>query len=96
MLSTFLLLLLASSGLAMPQPVPELSPDVHKRNFTIVQQSCLHNCTRGCGSGSICGMLCTLKCPRNMKRADLSGEFGLNEEKEEDAFEDVQVVATNE
>ncbi|KAH7249492.1 hypothetical protein FSOLCH5_015049 [Fusarium solani] len=95
MLSTFLLLLLATTGLAMPQPVPELSPEVHKRNFTIVQQSCLHNCTRDCGSSSICGMLCTLKCPRTMKRADLSGEFGLNEENEEDGFEDIQAVATN-
>ncbi|EEU42216.1 uncharacterized protein NECHADRAFT_106105 [Fusarium vanettenii 77-13-4] len=109
MLSTFLLLLLATTSLAMPQPTaqptPQPTPELLKRNATTnsTRHDCLRNCTSQCGHGGVCDLVCSiLKCPPNMKRADLSGEFEEvarrseeeKEEEEEDGFEDVEVVET--
>ncbi|KAL6363979.1 hypothetical protein LRP88_03411 [Fusarium phalaenopsidis] len=74
MLSTLLVLLSATAGLAMPQPVSSSTHGLHQRNFTIVSPDCLRNCTKGCES-EVCGMLCTISCPPQKKRADLSAEL---------------------
>ncbi|KAI8668726.1 hypothetical protein NCS57_00684900 [Fusarium keratoplasticum] len=102
MLSAFLLLLLATTSLAMPPPTHELV----KRNVTASSTStststrhdCMQNCTSQCGHGSVCDLVCSiLGCP-NMKRADLSGEFEKAEvarrsdDEDKDGFEDVEVV----
>ncbi|KAI8672062.1 hypothetical protein NCS56_00668500 [Fusarium sp. Ph1] len=102
MLSAFLLLLLATTSLAMPQPTPELVKWNATTNST--RHDCMRNCTSQCGHGGVCDWVCSiLKCPPSMKRADLSGEFekeevvrrSKEEEEEEDGFEDVEVVETS-
>ncbi|RSM17222.1 hypothetical protein CDV31_003937 [Fusarium ambrosium] len=86
MLPAFLLLLLVTTSLAMPQPTsqptPQPTPELVKRNATAnsTRHDCMRNCTSQCGHGGMCDLVCSiLKCPSNMKRADLSAEF----EKEE-------------
>ncbi|KAM6505129.1 hypothetical protein FSOLCH5_015047 [Fusarium solani] len=102
MLSAFLILLLATTSLAMPQPTPQPTPELVKRNATTnsTRHDCMRNCTSQCGHSGVCDLVCSiLKCPPNMKRADLSGEFEKEEvarreeeeEEEEDGFEDVVV-----
>ncbi|WAO89057.1 Hypothetical protein NCS54_00643200 [Fusarium falciforme] len=110
MLSAFLLLFLATTSVAMPQPTsqptPQPTPELMKRNATTnsTRHDCMRNCTSQCGHGGVCDLVCSiLKCPPNMKRADLSGEFEKKqvarreeeEEEEEDGFEDVEVVETS-
>ncbi|RTE81865.1 hypothetical protein BHE90_003588 [Fusarium euwallaceae] len=112
MLSAFLLLLLATTSLAMPQPTsqptPQPTPELVKRNETTnsTRHDCMRNCTSQCGHGGMCDLVCSiLRCPRNMKRADLSGEFEKEEVarrseeeeegEEEDGFEDVEIIETH-